>query len=133
MTPHIDSKAANLPHIYIIDSDKELLAKLSRLFSQLSVTVCCYSDAESFLSLLSIPNNSCLLLEVDLPGKNGLDLMEHLLSQGCMIPIIAWSARSDIPMAVRAMKANAIDFIEKPIIESMLLKQVENAMKSLIH
>jgi two-component system response regulator FixJ len=133
MTPYIDHDAGKKTHIFIIDSDKELLVKLSLLFSHLPVKVCCYNDAESFLSLPSIPPNSCLLLEVELPGKNGLDLMEDLLSEGCMIPMIAWSASSDIPTAVRAMKANAIDFIEKPIIESLLLKQVEKAMKNLVH
>lgn len=113
------------PIIFIVDSDETLLKKLTVLFSVLAVDVKCFTDAESFLKLPATEQRCCLLVEVSLPKISGIELVEKLSSQGRNIPTIIWATYSDIPMAVRAMKAHAVDFVEKPIVEPLLLKQVE--------
>src|SRR5208283_4167869 len=70
----------------------------------------------------------CLLLDVQMPGLNGLDLQQKLAAAGCFLPIIFLTGQGDIPMSVRAMKAGAVDFLVKPAQEKDLLKAIERAL-----
>ncbi|MFT5313208.1 MAG: FixJ family two-component response regulator [Paraglaciecola sp.] len=117
------------PTIYLIDADQVILHGLSNKLSALDAQIKCFTSAESFLKEKINTHSACLLLEAHLPGLCGIDLMKCLLQQGHNIPTIMLSRKSDIPTAVRAMQAKAIDFIEKPYNEDALLEQVEKILQ----
>jgi FixJ family two-component response regulator len=117
------------PHIYLIDHDEHSLSSLLSLLEPLNATIQCFTSAESFLLHSFQDKTSCLLLEAHLPGLSGVELMEHLNKLGHDIPTIVLSSMSDIPTAVRAMRARAIDFLEKPYVEHKVLKQVEKILE----
>lgn len=117
------------PIIYLIDDDEGLLHGLSHLLSGLDAQIKCFTSAETFLEETIHTNAACLLLEAHLPDLCGVELMESLLRQGHNIPTIVMAKMSDIPTAVRAMQAKAVDFIEKPYDEHILLKQVEKILE----
>ncbi len=71
----------------------------------------------------------CLLLDVQMPGLNGLDLQQRLAAAGCFLPIIFLTGQGDIPMSVRAMKAGAVDFLIKPVEEKDLFQAIERALE----
>ncbi len=87
-----------------------------------------YDTPQSFLLAASPAMAGCLLLDVQMPGLNGLELQEKLLAASCRLPIIFLTGHGDIPMTVRAMKAGAVDFLEKPVRERDLFSAVERAM-----
>lgn len=117
------------PKIYLVDHDQHALDALTLLLSPLGACIKCYTSAEHFLKEFTHSSNACLLLEAHLPEFGGIQLMEHLLQQGQSIPTIVIANSSDVPMAVRAMQAKAVDFIEKPYIEQVLLRKVEDILQ----
>jgi two-component system response regulator FixJ len=124
------SDASDLkPIIYLIDDDEGLLDALSDLLNFVDVQIKRFNSAESFLSETIHTNAALLLVEAHLPGLSGVELMEYLLSKGHNIPTIVMANLSDVPTAVRAMQAKALDFIEKPYDEHALLKQVERILR----
>ena len=82
-----------------------------------------FPDAKSFLETYSADTPGCLLLDVRMPGISGLELQEKLIKSGICLPIILITGHGDVAMAVRAMKAGALDFIEKPFSSKHLLYQ----------
>lgn len=102
---------------------------MSSLLEPLDATIQCFTSAESFLLHAFHDKASCLILEAHLPELSGVELMEQLTQMGHDIPTIVLSSMSDIPTAVRAMRAKAIDFIEKPYVEHRVLKQVEKILE----
>jgi FixJ family two-component response regulator len=123
------SESGIRPLIYIIDHDEHALASLASLLAPLNASIKSFTSAESFLKEFINTNKACLLLEAHLPGLGGIELMEYLMSQGHNIPTIVMANVSDIPTAVRAMQAKAIDFVEKPYIEHLVLKQVKKILE----
>jgi FixJ family two-component response regulator len=88
-----------------------------------------FDTAESFLAHGRSKGPCCLLLDVKMPGLNGFDLQERLQTTGCHLPIIFMSGFGNIPMSVRALKAGAEDFLEKPVDEATLLPKVYRALE----
>jgi len=114
--------------VYIIDDDPAVLDALSRLMRSAGLTSRCFSSARAFLdeTLEDVP--SCLVLDLSLPGPSGLDVQETLLRQGREIPIV-FSGHGDVPSTVRAMKAGALDFLEKPFSDDDLLRAIHAALE----
>jgi FixJ family two-component response regulator len=117
------------PMIYLIDNDDHALDSLSTLLGPLNATIKSFTSAESFLLHPFDSELSCLLLEAHLPGISGVELLEHLRQTGHDIPTIVLAKMSDIPTAVRAMQANAIDFIEKPYVDHVVFNQVQKIIE----
>jgi two-component system CheB/CheR fusion protein len=88
-----------------------------------------YSTAEAFLNAYRPGQEACLLIDIYLPGMNGLDLLQRLSDGGHRLPAVMITGRSDVPMAVQSMKAGALDFIEKPVNRGELLASVERALE----
>jgi FixJ family two-component response regulator len=120
---------SNIPQIYLVDHDHDALDVLTSLLAPLNASIKCFISAETFLKEYTNTNNACLLIEADLPGFSGIQLMEYLLKQGQQIPTIVMTDSSDVPMAVRAMQAKAVDYIERPFIEQVLFRKVEEIIK----
>ena len=122
-------KAIEKPIVYIVDSDHKLLCSLSKKLVQHDVIVEVFSSAEEFLNTKLRSRAACLIIEVNLPNMGGIELLEHINNLGVRLPTFILSSSSDISKAVRAMQAEAIDFIEKPFIENTLIEKVLGVIK----
>ena len=116
------------PTVYIIDKDTAVLDSLCALLGVLDVDIKTYSRAESFLDEAALSDPACLITELYLPGMTGIDLLDSLHARGDRIPTIVLASASDVPTAVRTMRAGAIDFIDKPAIGGTLLQRVRQAL-----
>ena len=115
--------------IFVVDDDAGLRASLRWLFESLNVEVETYGAAREFLQNYGSDRSGCLVLDVRMPEISGLELQRILNEQDSHIPVIFVTGYGDVPMAVRAMKAGALDFIEKPFHDQDLLERVQQALK----
>jgi FixJ family two-component response regulator len=110
--------------IGLVDDDPGMLRALSRLLRAKGFTVRMFQSSESFLAKLSETPVDCVVLDVDMPGINGLDLQLRMKHIGVRVPIIFLTGQGDIPMSVRAIKAGAVNFLTKPVEQKELLAAV---------
>jgi FixJ family two-component response regulator len=115
---------ANQPTVFVVDDDASIRKSLSRLLAQEGWRVATFDSAEAFLGGWDAGSPGCLLLDVDLPGLDGLELQRRLSASGQELPIVFITGQGDIPMTVRAMKAGAIDFLPKPVDAATLFSVV---------
>lgn len=115
--------------IYILDDDNAVLEALSSLVRSIGLSVKCFSSTSAFLNDINRSACSCLILDVRMPEMSGLDVQRQLAELGEQIPIIFISGHGDIPMAVKAIKAGAVDFFTKPFREEELLGAIRAALK----
>lgn len=117
------------PVVYVIDDDDSMREALLDLFLSLKMEAVGFATARDFLGSLDRNRPGCILLDVRLPGINGLDFQNQLEAMGSRIPIVFMTGFGDIPMSVRAMKAGAIDFLAKPFRDQDVLDAVAAAIK----
>jgi len=111
--------------VLVIDDDPELLASVGRLLRSLGIDVQLFASIADFLKSDPPDCPACLVLDVRLPGRSGLDLQRELAAANREIPIVFITGHGDIPMSVRAMKAGAIEFLTKPFRDQDLLDAVQ--------
>jgi FixJ family two-component response regulator len=116
------------PVVFVVDDDPAVRDYLKWLMGSVSLDVELFSTAREFLEAYEPAWAGCLLLDVRMPGLSGFDLQEELQSRRVQLPIIMMTAYAEVPMAVRAMRGGAVDFIEKPIDGQILLDRVQNAL-----
>ncbi|MGH9323184.1 MAG: response regulator transcription factor [Vicinamibacteria bacterium] len=114
--------------VYVVDDDPAVRASLSELFRSVRLAVATYPSSQAFLDEVLEDVPSCLILDLNLPGPNGLDLQEQLRREGRGIPIIFITGYGDVSATVRAMKSGALDFLEKPFSDDALLSAVSAAL-----
>jgi FixJ family two-component response regulator len=115
--------------VYVVDDDLSIREALSSLIRSVGLPVKTYASAIEFLAMPQTPNVvSCLILDIRMPELNGLDLQTKLIELGQNLPIIFITGHGDIPMAVRAMKQGAIEFLPKPFRDEDLLTAIEAAL-----
>ncbi len=114
--------------IYLVDDDEALRDSLVWLLESQGFKVAAFPSAEDFLRRWRPEFNGCLLLDVRMPGMSGLELHERLRAQYCTLPVIFITGHGDVPDAVRAMKAGAIDFLKKPFEDFALLGAITSAL-----
>ncbi len=118
---------------YVIDDDPAIRKALGRLFKSVDIQAATFATAEEFLSH-SLPDvNSCVVVDVCMPGVSGLDLQRILAERNSQIPIIFITGHGDIPMAVCAMKSGAVNFLRKPFEDHELLSTVQQAIECHAH
>jgi len=115
--------------IFLVDDDAGVLKALKRLLQVADYEVRGFSSPERFLAEHDASVAGCAILDVAMPGLDGLALQDRLVEQGAGRPIIFLTGNSDIPMSVRAMKAGAVDFLTKPVARDALLAAVERAVQ----
>jgi FixJ family two-component response regulator len=120
-------KSAN-PIVFVVDDDLSVREALASLIGSVALRVECFASPGEFLRRRKSDSPSCLVLDVRMPGLSGLDLQRKLARAERPIPIIFISAHGDIPMAVRAMKAGAIEFLPKPFRDEDLLDAIRLAL-----
>jgi FixJ family two-component response regulator len=118
------------PRVYVVDDDPELRESLTMMIESMGLNVDAYSSAEAFLDAYQESSDSpvCMVLDVRMPGLSGLGLQQMLAADQSNIPIIMISGCADIPMAVKAMRAGALDFLEKPISSQTLSTRIREAI-----
>jgi FixJ family two-component response regulator len=116
------------PLIHIVDDDDSMRLALIELLQATGFDAIGYASTGEFL-MNSLPDqHGCILLDVQLPGPSGLDLQAALLRKGVALPVIFLTGHADVPSTVRAMKAGAIDFLEKPVDRETLLEALRRAL-----
>ena len=116
------------PTVFIIDDDPAVRDAISLLLQTEGLAVAAFPSAAAFLESGAAQRPGCLVLDVRMPGMSGLDLQKRLRAQGCHTPILFVTGHGDVPMAIRAMKGGAFDFIEKPFQGETLLERVREAL-----
>jgi FixJ family two-component response regulator len=114
--------------VFVVDDDESVRKSLSRLLRSAGHAVEIFASAAELLSREHFNGAGCLVLDVQLPGLNGLELQKTLIEKKDFLPIVFISGHGDISMSVRAMKAGAVDFIPKPFSDKMLLDAVDQAL-----
>ena len=115
--------------VFVVDDDEEVRNAMKRLMNSVGLAVETFASAEEFLAQFDSARPGCLLLDVRMKGMSGLDVQERLALEEVHPPIIIITGHGDVPMAVRAVKAGAVDFIEKPFNEQVLLDSVHRAIE----
>ena len=116
------------PVVYIIDDDRLARESLQWLIESASQTVHVFENGSTFLDHYRVGDPGCVVLDVRMPDINGMELHAKLRERGANIPVIIVTGHADVAMAVRAMKAGAWDFIEKPYNDALMLERVQGAI-----
>jgi FixJ family two-component response regulator len=116
------------PFVHIIDDDDSVRLMLDSLLRSVRFNVRSYSSTQEFLKAGSLDDPGCIVLDIRLPGINGLDFQEQLEGIGIRLPVVLMTAHGDIPMSVRAMKAGAVDFLPKPFRDQDMIDAVTTAI-----
>ena len=116
------------PTVFVIDADAATRESVKRLAESVGLRAETYASAQEFLEAYDPQRPGCVVLDVHMPGMSGLELQEKLPREGIEIPVIFVTGYGDIPMVVRAMKAGALDFIEKPFRSQVLLDRIHEAL-----
>jgi two-component system, LuxR family, response regulator FixJ len=115
--------------VHIIDDDEALRDSLTFLLRTVRLDVLSYPSAAAFLEALPDANLSCVITDVRMPGMSGIDLLRNLRERKISVPVIVITGHGDIPLAVEAMKIGAIDFLEKPFDDEVLIASVKAALR----
>jgi FixJ family two-component response regulator len=115
--------------VFVVDDDAPVRDALRLLLRSTGHAVETYASAQEFLDAYSDDRPGCLLLDVRMPGMNGLDLQERLNERGAILPIIFITGHGDVPMAVEALQAGAMDFLQKPFRDDELLDRIAKALE----
>ncbi|MCC7147361.1 MAG: response regulator transcription factor [Phycisphaeraceae bacterium] len=117
------------PTVFVVDDDPAIRESLTWLLETVGLKAEAYDSAGEFLRQWTSARPGCLLLDVRMPGMSGVELLDQLRLRGAVIPVIIITAHAEVRLAVRAMKAGALDFIEKPYSDQVLLDRVQQALK----
>jgi FixJ family two-component response regulator len=118
----------DIPTVFVVDDDPSVRASIQGLLKSASLRSECFASAEEFLRNNRPEGPSCLVLDVSLPGVNGLDFQRQLADAEIKIPIIFVTGHGDIPMTVKAMKSGAVEFLTKPFEDRDLLNAIHQAL-----
>src|SRR6202049_3137672 len=119
---------AGAPTVFVIDDDAGMRASIQGLLKSVGLQSEAYGTTQEFLRSKRPDGPSCLVLDVRLPGSNGLEFQRDLADKGFRIPIIFITGHGDIPMTVKAMKSGAVEFLTKPFRDQDLLDAINQAL-----
>jgi FixJ family two-component response regulator len=114
--------------IFVVDDDETMRDTLSAVFTPEGCRVTCFAEGRSFLVAARSRTPVCILLDVNMPGRSGLDMLRELDAPHYPAPILIVSGQRDVPTAVNAIKGGALDFIEKPIEAAVVIARVREAI-----
>ena len=114
--------------VYVVDDDQGMLDSTVWLLESVGLKALPFTSGMAFLDACDPSSNACVLLDVRMPGMGGLNVQEELRRRGIELPLIFVSGHADVPIVVRAFRAGALDFIEKPYNQQLLLDSVQQAL-----
>ncbi len=117
------------PVVHLVDDDAAVLRSLRRLLDAAGLPAVAFDSPQHFLDAIGPDSAGCAVLDLAMPGLDGLALQQALLQRDCHLPVIFLTARGDIPASVRAMKAGAVDFLTKPVDAEPLLAALHVALE----
>ncbi len=116
--------------VFIVDDDAAVRDAIRWLMEQVKLKVQVFASADEFLANYMPGTRGCIILDIRMPGMSGLELQERLKAAGALIPIIVITGHGDVSIAVRAMKAGAVEFLQKPFNDQVLLDTVQSALST---
>ena len=116
------------PVVFVVDDDEAICRSLGLLIEDIDLKAQTFTSAQDFLSAYEPAQPGCLVLDVRMSGMSGLELQSRLNELGIRIPVIIMTGHGDVPMAVEAMKAGALDFVEKPFRDQVMLDSIQKAV-----
>lgn len=125
---HMAEKAASRGEVFVVDDDPAVRDTLSLVLKAAGYDVICFADGAALLAVARSRTPACILLDVHIPGKSGLDILKELHGEEYPAPIFIISGQGDIPMAVSAIKHGALDFVEKPFRGSEIVMRLNEAI-----
>jgi len=117
--------------VYIVDDDEAVRDSLAALLQSKAYRVWSFGTAAEFLAAASSLTVGCLIVDIRMPNMDGLELQQQLIARSLDFPLIVITGHGDVPLAVRAMKAGAVDFIEKPFASEAILSSLQAALSRL--
>lgn len=117
------------PTVFVVDDDQPARESLRWLLESVGHQVHCHASAQEFLDTFDGNTPGCLVLDIRMPGISGLELLNHLSDRQWCLPVIIVTGHGDVPMAVRAMKCGAVDFLQKPYNDQHLLDRIQQALE----
>lgn len=120
--------ATPAPIVFVVDDDKAVRDSLKLLLKSAGLTSRAYASATEFLAAYDDDQPGCLVLDIRMPGMNGLELQDELNRRGAIIPVIFITGHGDVPMAVDSMRRGAMDFLQKPFRDADLIDRVQSAL-----
>jgi len=123
------SMAEPVPWVYVVDDDPDVLKAIARLLESVGLSVATYPSAQSFLEHYDRNAPGCLVLDLELPALNGLELQRLLEQQMSFLPIVFLTGHGDIAASVQAMKHGAADFLTKPVDDAVLIGAIQQALE----
>src|SRR6185295_9678036 len=127
--PCTAGSATDMEQIFLVDDDEGVRKSLGRMLRAEGFDVEEFDSAEAFLARAATPAEGCLVLDVTMPGLDGLELQAHLREAGRHLPIVFLTGYGDIPMSVQAIKSGATDFLTKPVNSQVLVAAVRAAIE----
>ena len=121
--------APGRPAIHIVDDDPAVRRAIARLLSLEDWEVCAYDSAESFLAQPLADRRGCVILDVGLPGQDGIALQVSMGERGVHLPVIFLTGHADVPLTVNAMRQGALDFLVKPVDATVLIAAIQRALR----
>lgn len=115
--------------VFVVDDDDSVRKALARLMRSVGLNVETFGSASEYLAREPHPGPACVILDVRMPGLSGLDLQKELAASGSTLSVIFMTGHGTVPMSVQAMKAGAMEFLEKPIDDQTLIDAVHEALK----
>ena len=128
MLPQAADQEAPSPHVVLVDDDPSVRQALKRLLRIVGFQVTTYASADEYLSSPNPERQDCLILDVQMPGLNGLELQKVLTSMRTPLPIILMTAHPDEDLQTRAMEMGAVGFLEKPFDDQALIELIDKAL-----
>jgi two-component system response regulator FixJ len=122
--------ASDEAQVHVVDDDAAVRDSLEFLLQSAGLPTCLYATADAFLAAAPSLRSGCVLTDIRMPGTDGLALQSRLAEMGCPLPVIVMTGHGDVPLAVRALKTGALDFLEKPFDDEQLLRIVRQALKT---
>jgi two-component system, LuxR family, response regulator FixJ len=123
-----EARMAEAPLVHVVDDDEAVRDSLGLLLESAGLSVRTYDSATTFLTALPNMTAGCVLTDVRMPGLDGIELQRRLKDLGVRLPVIVMTGHGDVPVAVEALKAGAVDFLEKPFDDAQLLAAVSSAL-----
>lgn len=116
------------PTVFVVDDDEAVRDALRSLLDSVHLPVATFASAQEFLDSYDPARGGCLVVDLRMPGMSGLELQERLVARGYTLPVIIITGHAEVATAVRAMKAGAVDFFEKPFSQQQLLDRIQHAL-----
>lgn len=120
--------AADSGTVHIVDDDQQVSQSMQFLVESVGLEACCYASASAFFERYRDRGPGCLILDLRMPGISGLEALELIVERQINEPVIVVTGHGDVPAAVRALKLGAVDFIEKPCNDNLLIQKINHAI-----